>query len=71
MALQKGGQVAEACTRRKLWRVSSCASPFTYGGMLLRAISLLVLLFALHFSMSEVSANDEGSKTGELKEQYQ
>ncbi len=59
--------MAEACTRRKLWRVSSCASPFTYGGMLLRAISLLVLLFALHFSMSEVSANDEGSKTGELK----
>ena len=63
--------MAEVCTRKERWRVSSRASIFTDGGRRLRATPLLVLLFALHFSMSEVSANDEGSKTGELKEQYQ
>jgi len=59
--------VAEVCTSKKPRRVSSCASTFIYGGRLLRATPLLVVLVALHFSVSEVSANGEGSKIGELK----
>jgi hypothetical protein len=59
--------VAEVCTRKKPRRVSRCASTFTCGGRLLRATPLLVLLLALHFSVSEVSANGEGSKPGKLK----
>ena len=59
--------MVEVCTRRKPWRASSCASAFTTGGRLLRAAPLLVLLFALRFSVSEVSANGESRKIGDLK----
>jgi hypothetical protein len=59
--------VAEVCTRKKPRRVSSCASTFTHGGRLLRATQVFVLLFVLHFSVSDVSANGEESKMGELK----
>jgi hypothetical protein len=63
---RRGPQVAEVWTRKEPWRVSGCVSTFTYG-RLLRATSPLVLLFALYFSVSEVSAKGKGSKTGELK----